>query len=57
MIRHIIDDDLDGAVEVLREAAGPTNLPCHGCEGTCEPGCRRGKAGKYCPALHGSLSL
>ena len=30
MIRHIIDDDLDGAVEVLREAAGPTNLPCHG---------------------------
>jgi ferredoxin len=44
MIRHNIDDDLDGAVEVLREAAGPTNLPCHGCEGTCEPGCRRGKA-------------
>jgi len=44
MIRHIIDDDMDGAVEVLREAAGPTNLPCHGCEGTCEPGCRRSKA-------------
>lgn len=44
MIRHILEDDLDGAVEVLREAAGPTNLPCHGCEGTCEPGCRRSKA-------------
>ncbi len=44
MIRHILEDDLDGAVEVLREAAGATNLPCHGCEGGCEPGCRRGKA-------------
>jgi ferredoxin len=44
MIRHILEEDMDGAVEVLREAAGPTNLPCHGCEGTCEPGCRRGKA-------------
>jgi ferredoxin len=44
MIRHILEKDMDGAVEVLREAAGPTNLPCHGCEGTCEPGCRRGKA-------------
>lgn len=44
LIRHVLEDDLDGAVDVLREAAGPTNLPCHGCEGTCEPGCRRGKA-------------
>jgi hypothetical protein len=26
-----------------RHAAGPTNLPCHGCEASCEPGCRRGK--------------
>ncbi len=44
MIRHINSDDMNGAVEVLRSAAGSTSLPCHGCEGTCEPGCRRGKA-------------
>jgi ferredoxin len=44
MIRHIQEDDMKGAVEVLRSAAGLTTLPCHGCEGTCEPGCRRGKA-------------
>jgi ferredoxin len=44
MIRHINDDDMNGAVEVLRSAAGATNLPCHGCEASCEPGCRRGKA-------------
>jgi hypothetical protein len=43
MIRHVMAENLDGAVEVLRHAAGPTNLPCHGCEASCEPGCRRGK--------------
>jgi ferredoxin len=44
MIRHIQDDDMHGAAEVVRESIGNTSLPCHGCEGTCEPGCRRGKA-------------
>jgi hypothetical protein len=44
MIRHVMEDDMEGAVDVLRSAAGNTSLPCHGCEGGCEPGCRRGKA-------------
>ncbi|HYF00733.1 MAG TPA: 2Fe-2S iron-sulfur cluster-binding protein [Planctomycetota bacterium] len=44
MIRHIQEDNMVGAVEVLRASVGNTGLPCHGCEGTCEPGCRRGKA-------------
>jgi hypothetical protein len=44
MIRHVQEEDMQGAVEVLRDAAGNTGLPCHGCEGGCEPGCRRGKA-------------